>query len=136
MSTQCRILQAKAQIRTFETLISNHKKSWNFIEPKLKPSSLTWMNVTPMLSPRSGVVTVVSQGRLWALGGFNGVDRLKSTEVRLTLLMVQWVDMKALENKNHASLVCFFDSLGAIRQISSLEPASSRVVTNQHALSA
>ena len=53
-----------------------------FLEPKLKPLSLTWINVTPMLSPRSGVVTVVSQGRLWALGGFNGVDRLKSTEVR------------------------------------------------------
>ena len=33
-----------------------------------------------MLSPRSGVVTVVNHGRLWALGGFNGVDRLKSTE--------------------------------------------------------
>ena len=35
--------------------------------------------------------------------------------------MAQWVDMEALENKNHASLVCFYDSLGAIRQISSLE---------------
>ena len=39
----------------------------------------------------------------------------------ITLLMAQWVDMEALENKNHASLLCFFDSMGAIRRISSLE---------------
>ena len=32
--------------------------------------------------------------------------------------MAQWVDMEALENKNDASLSCFFDSLGAVRQIS------------------
>ena len=57
-------------------------------------------------------------------------------ESYLTLLMAQWVDMKALENKKHASLLCFFDSLGAIRQISFLESASSRVVTHKHALSA
>ena len=49
--------------------------------------------------------------------------------------MAQWVDMEALENKNHASLLCFFDSLGAIRKISCLESASRRVVTHQHALS-
>ena len=29
----------------------------------------------------------------------------------LTLLMAQWVDMEALENKNHASLSCFFFTL-------------------------
>ena len=50
--------------------------------------------------------------------------------------MVQWVGMVALENKNHAPLLCFFGSLDVIRQISSLESASSRVVTHQHALSA
>ena len=33
--------------------------------------------------------------------------------------MAQWVDMEALENKNHASLACYFDSLGVVRQISS-----------------
>ena len=54
----------------------------------------------------------------------------------LTLQMAQWVDMKALEKENHASLVLFFYYLGAIRQISSLESASSRVVMHQHALSA
>ena len=54
----------------------------------------------------------------------------------LTLLMAQWVDMEALENENHASLLFFFYSLGSIQQLNSLESASSRVVTNQHALSA
>ena len=33
-----------------------------------------------MISPRSGVVTVVHNGLLWSLGGFNGEDRLRSTE--------------------------------------------------------
>ena len=37
---------------------------------------------------------------------------------KLTLIMAQWVDMEALENKNHAFLSWFFDSLGTIRQIS------------------
>ena len=50
--------------------------------------------------------------------------------------MAQWVDMEALENKNHASPLCFFDSMGAIRKISCLESASSKVVTHRHALSA
>ena len=49
--------------------------------------------------------------------------------------MAQWADMEALENKYHASLSWFFDSLGAIRQISSLGSASSRVVTHRHKLS-
>ena len=40
-------------------------------------------------------------------------------------LMAQWVDMEALRNKNHASLSCFFDCLDTVRQISSLESASS-----------
>ena len=63
-------------------------------------------------------------------------EKLQSNKTG-TLLMAQWVDMEVLENKNHASLLCFFfDSLGAIRQISSLELASSRVVTHPHALSA
>ena len=35
----------------------------------------------------------------------------------LTLLMAQWVDMEALDNRNRTSLQCSFDSLGAIRQI-------------------
>ena len=43
--------------------------------------------------------------------------------------MAQWVDTKALENKNHASLILFRLS-GAVRQISSPESASSRVVKN------
>ena len=55
-------------------------------------------------------------------------------ERSITLLMAQWADMEAL--KNHASLWCFFDFLGAVRQINSLETASSRVVTHRHALSA
>ena len=50
--------------------------------------------------------------------------------------MAQWVDMGALENRNHASLLWFFDSLGAIRHISSLESASSRIVRHRYALSA
>ena len=58
-----------------------------------------------------------------------------SNKENLTLLMAQWVDMRALENKNHASLM-LFESLGAIRQISSHESVSSRVVTHRHALSA
>ena len=61
---------------------------------------------------------------------------IKGNMSYITLLMAQWVDMEALENKNHASLLYFFDSLGAILQISSLESASSWVVTHQHALSA
>ena len=39
-----------------------------------------------------------------------------------------WIDMEALKSKKHTSLLCLFDSLGAIRQISSLESAASRVV--------
>ena len=64
------------------------------------------------------------------------MNALRNRLNTLTLLMAQWVDMEVLEYKNHASLVCFVYSLGAIRQISSLESASSRVVTHQHALSA
>ena len=60
----------------------------------------------------------------------------KAQSILLTLLMAQWADMEASENKNHASLSCFYDSLGAIRQISYLESASSRVATHRHALSA
>ena len=37
--------------------------------------------------------------------------------------MAQWVDMETLENKNHASLSCLCDSLGAVLQTSSLESA-------------
>ena len=37
----------------------------------------------------------------------------------LNLLMAQWVDMKVLESISHASLSWFFDSLGAVRRISS-----------------
>ena len=58
------------------------------------------------------------------------------SEFYLTLLMDQWVEMEAVENVNHASLLCFFDSLGAVRRISSLESASSRVITHRHAFSA
>ena len=50
--------------------------------------------------------------------------------------MAQWVDMWALENKNHASFSRLFDSLGAIQQIGCLDSASSIVVTHQHALNA
>ena len=32
----------------------------------------------------------------------------------LTLRLAQWVDMEALGNGNHASLLSFFDSLGAV----------------------
>ena len=56
--------------------------------------------------------------------------------VRLTPLVAQWVDIEALKNKNHTSLSYFFDSLSAIRQISSFESALNRVVTHQHALRA
>ena len=42
----------------------------------------------------------------------------------LNLLMAQWVDMKALENISHVS--CFFDSLGAVRRISSLDQPQVR----------
>ena len=44
--------------------------------------------------------------------------------------------MEALENTNHASILCFFDSLGAIWQISNHESASIRVLTHRHPLSA
>ena len=30
---------------------------------------------------------------------------------KITLLTAQWVDMGALENRNHASLSCFFSTL-------------------------
>ena len=40
--------------------------------------------------------------------------------------MAQWIDMEVIEKENHASLLWFFYSLGAIRQITSLESASSR----------
>ena len=50
--------------------------------------------------------------------------------------MAQWVDMEALENKHHASLVCFFESPSAIRHIRSLDSASNRMVTHRHALNA
>ena len=33
--------------------------------------------------------------------------------------MAQWVDVEALENKNHASHSCYLKSLVAVRQISS-----------------
>ena len=56
--------------------------------------------------------------------------------VTVTLLMAQWVDMEAFKNGNHASHSCFYDFLGAVRQISGLESASSRVITHRHALSA
>ena len=36
----------------------------------------------------------------------------------LTLLMAKWLDMKELENKNHASLSCLFDSLGPVHTLS------------------
>ena len=55
---------------------------------------------------------------------------------KITLLTAQWVDMGALENRNHASLSCFFSTLGAVRQISSGESVSSKVVMRRHALSA
>ena len=64
------------------------------------------------------------------------LDLHKVRLLKVILLMAQWVDTEALENKNHASLLCSFDYLRAIRQISSLESASSRVVTHRHALSA
>ena len=54
----------------------------------------------------------------------------------LTLLIAEWVGMEALENKNHTSPLCFFVSVGAIRQISNLESVSNKVVTHQNALSA
>ena len=52
----------------------------------------------------------------------------------ITLLMAQWV-WRLFEIKSRVFLM-LFDSLGAIRQISSLESASSRVAMHQHALSA
>ena len=60
---------------------------------------------------------------------FNLVSSFITEKIALTLLMAQWVDMRALENKNHASLM-LFDSLGAIRQISRV------IITHQHVLSA
>ena len=53
--------------------------------------------------------------------------------MNITLLMAQWVEIAALEN--HASDSCFFNLLGAVLQIDSLESAPSRVITHRHALS-
>ena len=44
------------------------------------PGDSNWTEIISMISPRSGVVTVVHNGLLWSLGGFNGEDRLRSTE--------------------------------------------------------
>ncbi|KAE8745064.1 hypothetical protein FOCC_FOCC008315 [Frankliniella occidentalis] len=44
------------------------------------PSVSQWTFITSMLSPRSGVSLVAHCGYLYALGGFNGQDRLSSGE--------------------------------------------------------
>ena len=44
------------------------------------PGDSNWTEIISMISPRSGVVTVVHNGLLWSLGGFNGENRLRSTE--------------------------------------------------------
>ena len=44
------------------------------------PEDHVWTEVISMISPRSGVVTLVHYGKLWALGGFNGNERLNTTE--------------------------------------------------------
>ena len=45
-----------------------------------KPGDLYWAQINPMNTPRSGVVAVIHMDKLWAIGGFDGTDRLKSTE--------------------------------------------------------
>ena len=64
-------------------------------------------------------------------------DKYDTTKLHLNVVS-EWVDMEALESKNHASLLCFFDSLGAIRQVSSLESAADYQpeVRQRHSLSA
>ena len=76
------------------------------------------------------------QGNFWLLRVWRSESKRPQTifTIFLTLLMAQWVDMEALENKNHASILCFFTIW--IWQMSSLESASNRVVTHQHALNA
>ena len=44
------------------------------------PGHSSWCQISKMISPRSGVVALVHQGLLWAIGGFDGTNRLKSTE--------------------------------------------------------
>ena len=44
------------------------------------PGDEVRVEMISMTSPRSGVVTLVHNGLLWSLGGFNGEDRLKTTE--------------------------------------------------------
>ena len=64
------------------------------------------------------------------------LDLHKVRLLKETLLMAQWVEMEVLEIKITCLEHAFFDSMGAVRQISSPKSVSNRVVTQRHALSA
>ena len=58
----------------------------------LDMNSLTWTEVSSMLSKRSYVSTAVIDGQLYALGGHNGFERVKTVE-RYTPSTNQWEEV-------------------------------------------
>lgn len=52
------------------------------------PISNCWEYVDPMRSPRSGVGIIAHENYIYALGGFDGLDRLKTGSVVRTYLLL------------------------------------------------
>lgn len=51
------------------------------------PISNCWEYVDPMRSPRSGVGIIAHENYIYALGGFDGVDRLKTGSSHLFVIV-------------------------------------------------
>ena len=117
---------------------SNSKRLFaaNTVDQTLKSPTLTadqrYDSEASLVSIGSTMSVMEQPHSLAVLGNITQVGTIIKF---LTLLMAQSVDMEALESENHASHLCFFDSLGAIRQISSHESALIRMVTHLHGLS-
>ena len=77
------------------------------------PGDSNWTEIISMISPRSGVVTVVHNGLLWSLGGFNGEDRLRSTEYYDGKIWQKGPNMTR-ERSNFAGMLIITESMWSI----------------------
>ncbi|XP_071824910.1 kelch-like protein 18 [Apostichopus japonicus] len=65
------------------------------------PATNTWKEMKSMTTPRSRVGVTVLNGKLYAVGGYDGISRLNTVEV-FDPIANEWWDVKAMNHKRSA----------------------------------
>ena len=72
------------------------------------PENRIWTQITPMRSRRSGVSIISYNGDVFAVGGFDGTSRLKTSEVSFLPPIAPPVDLKhsrfTIPNRTHGEV--------------------------------